>query len=171
MIAGLVPRPTGCRFLSRPMTEHAFIRTQVGLVPEDTAAQEWFGKVKAGSRVVADVKVPRNGKFHRKFFAMLRVCYDNWDKPTIQTPFGPAVCGERTFRNDVIVMAGHGEVVVNTRGEVRMKAKSIAWANMDDAEFGDLYSAVVNVILERFLPHWSVADVDRAAESFVLGFA
>jgi hypothetical protein len=142
-----------------------------GLIPDGDETGEWFRKRKPGQLVFGDMVVPRNGKFHRKFFAMLNVCYANWDKPVIKTPYGDAICTAKTFRNDVICLAGYGEPVANSKGEWRIKAKSIAFANMDDDEFGKLYSAVVNVILERFLPKWSVADVDRAADSFILGFA
>ena len=152
------------------MAELGFIRAQHGLVPDGNEAAAWFAKVPSGARVVASVKVPRNGKFHRKFFAMIKVAYDNWDRPTIETPIGPAQCSLDAFRNDVIVLAGHHELRINTKGEARLVAKSIAWVNMDEAEFSDLYSAVVNVILARFLTNWKTDDMERAVENFLLGF-
>lgn len=152
------------------MTDLAFIRGQNGLIPDGQDAADWFAKVKPGARIAAKVSVPRNGRFHRKFFAMLNVAYANWDKPTVQTPLGEAQCSFGKFRNDVCVLAGYGEPVVNTRGEVRYHAKSIAFHNMDEAEFSDLYSAVCNVILQRFLPSWKADDLDKAAEAFILGF-
>ena len=152
------------------MADLGFIRGQNGLVPDGQEADEWFAKVPSGARVVASVKVPRNGKFHRKFFAMLKVGYDNWDRPTIMTPMGEAQCSFEAFRSDVTILAGHHEVRVNTRGEARLKAKSIKWHEMDEVEFAALYSAAVNVILERFLTNWKEEDMDRAAENFILGF-
>lgn len=62
------------------MTDLSFIRGANGLVPDGGEATEWFAKAKPGARVVAKVSVPRNGRFHRKFFAMLKVAYENWDK-------------------------------------------------------------------------------------------
>ena len=152
------------------MSELGFIRGANGLVPDGDEASQWFAKVKPGTRVIAKVKVPRNGKFHRKFFAMLNVAYENWEAPAIDTPAGPAQCSREAFRNDVIVLAGHHELWVNTRGDVRYKAKSIAWAKMDEAEFDRLYNDVVNVILQRFLTTWKGEDMDRAVENFLLGF-
>ena len=152
------------------MADLGFIRGQNGLIPDGEDAGEWFAKVKSGARVVAKVTVPRNGKFHRKFFAMLKVAYDNWDKPTIETPLGPAMCSIDAFRNDVIVLAGHHELRINTKGEARLKAKSISWAQMDEDEFQHLYSAAVDVILARFLTGWSGDDMEKAVENFILGF-
>lgn len=152
------------------MTDLSFIRGANGLVPDGGEATEWFAKAKPGARVVAKVSVPRNGRFHRKFFAMLKVAYENWDKPEIQTPYGAVRCSEEAFRNDVIVIAGHHELRGNTRGEWRLKAKSIKWAAMDEAEFQRLYSDVVDVILAHFLTGWTGEDMDRAVENFILGF-
>jgi len=152
------------------MADLGFIRGANGLVPDGAEASEWFSKAKPGARVIAKVTIPRNGRFHRKFFAMLNVAYQNWDKPQIDTPFGPAECSYDAFRNDVVVMAGYHELRGNTRGEWRLKAKSIAFANMDEAEFQKLYSAVVDVILAKFLTNWTGEDMDRAVENFIVGF-
>ena len=152
------------------MTELGFIRGQNGLVPDGQDAAEWFAKVKPGARVAAKVSVPRNPRFHRKFFAMLNVAYANWDNPTVETPLGPAQCSFNKFRKEVCMLAGYSKPVVNVRGEVEFEAESIKFASMDEAEFAKLYSAVCNVILTRFLPQWNEADLDRAAEAFILGF-
>lgn len=152
------------------MADLSFIRGSNGLVPDGTEAADWFARVKPGARVAAKVSLPRNGKFHRKFFAMLNVAYANWDKPEIDTPYGTASCSVEAFRNDVIVLAGHHELRCNTRGEWRLKAKSIKWAQMDEAEFETLYSDVVDVILARFLTNWTGDDMNAAVENFILGF-
>ncbi len=152
------------------MADLSFIRGANGLVPDGDEARDWFSKAKPGARVAAKVSLPRNGRFHRKFFAMLKVAYLNWDAPTIETPRGPAKCSEEAFRNDVIVMAGHHEMWVNTRGAFRLKAKSISFANMDEAEFQTLYSSVVDVVLAHFLTGWKGEDMERAVENFIVGF-
>lgn len=152
------------------MADLSFIRGANGLVPDGGEAQEWFDNTKPGERVIAKVSRTRNSRFHRKFFAMLNVAYENWDQPKIQTPRGPATVSLETFRNDVIVMAGFHEMVVNTRGTIRLKARSISFASMDQAEFEKLYSAVVNVVLTNFLTSWKGEDMERAVEAFIVGF-
>lgn len=152
------------------MAELGFIRGQNGLVPDGEPSAEWFAKVSPGARVVAKVSVPRNGRFHRKFFAMLNVAYANWDRPNIETPAGPAQCSFEAFRNDVTVLAGYHELRVNTRGDFRLTAKSISWAQMDEDEFQRLYSAVLDVILAKFLTGWKEQDMESAVANFILGF-
>jgi len=131
-----------------------FIRSSAGLLPADDEAREWLAELRYGVTVAAKVRVPRNIKFHRKFWAMMRVAYANWDKPTIETPFGPATCPLSEFSRNVRILAGYGEPVANTRGEWRMQAKSISFSNMDESEFEKVYNACLNVIFQRFLPDW-----------------
>lgn len=149
------------------MAELEFIRSSAGLLPVSEAGKAWLEKLRYGVRVLANVVVPRNPKFHAKFFAMLHVAFDNHDWPEVDTPFGPARCSFDTFRNDVTVMAGFHEVTVNTRGECRRKAKSIKFGSMDEAEFEQLYSAVLDVILQRFLANWTTGDMENAVNAML----
>lgn len=152
------------------MADLSFMRTPAGLVPADTRAAEWFGKVRMGQPVTASVRLPRNGKFHRKFFAMLDVAYSNHDWPEIETKFGRVRTSLEMFRRYVIVKAGHYEADMTPHGEIRVVPKSIAWAKMDEAEFSQLYSDVLDVILAEFLTNWSDGDMERAVQ-MMMGFA
>ena len=149
------------------MAELAFIKSSAGLLPANDDAKAWFDKLRYGVTCIAKVTIPRNYKFHRKFFAMLNVAFDNWDRPVITTPHGEIRCSKDAFRNDVTVMAGYHELTCNTKGEWKFKAKSISFAKMDEAEFEQLYSAVVDVILAKFLPNWGKADMQNAVNNFL----
>lgn len=152
------------------MADIHLTRTPAGLVPADTAAADWLQRVKVGGPVNATVRQPRNGKFHRKFFAMLDVAYSNHEWPEIQTKWGRATVSAELFRKYVTVKAGHYEVALTPHGEVRAEPKSISWSRMDEAEFSKLYSDVLDVILMEFLTNWTEGDMDRAVE-MMLGFA
>jgi hypothetical protein len=67
------------------------------------------------------------------------------------------------------VMAGHYEMAVNMRDEVRLTAKSISFANMSQDEFEALYSATVNVVLAKILTQYTRDDLDNVVNQ-VLGF-
>jgi len=151
------------------MADKLFVKTGTGLVPADNDAREWFAKVKAGSTVRARVAVMRNPKFHRKFFAMLHVAFDNADWPEIETPYGPARCSFEMFRQYVTVKAGYFHMDVTPDGNFRATPKSISFAAMDEAEFERLYSAVLDVILARFLD-WSKGDMENAVNNFLMEF-
>lgn len=151
------------------MADIHLTRAPAGLVPADTAASEWLQRVGVGKPVNATVRQPRNGKFHRKFFAMLDVAYSNHEWPDIETKWGRVRTSSEMFRKYVIVKAGHYEPDLTPHGEIRVQPKSISWANMDEAQFSQLYSDVLDVILMEFLTNWTSGDMDHAVEQ-MMGF-
>jgi hypothetical protein len=140
-----------------------------GLIPVDQQAIDFLAKLKLGAGVTVEIKRHRNPAFHRKFFALLNLAFEAWE-PTAATYKG-AVVGKNfdQFRNDIVVMAGHYEMAVNMRDEVRLTAKSISFANMSQDEFEALYSATVNVVLAKILTQYTRDDLDNVVNQ-VLGF-
>ena len=151
------------------MADLCFIKASSGLVPGDAEAEEWLGKQKFGKVIFASVRAPRNGKFHRKFFAMLNVAYSNHDWPELQTQYGAAKTSFEMFRGYVTVKAGHYDVDVTPTGNLRLAPKSIAFVKMSEDEFSKLYSDVLDVILQEFLTNWTSGDMENAVNT-MLGF-
>ena len=147
------------------MTAIVLLKTPGGaLVPADPQATEYIAKLKLGAPVKAEVKRMRNYQFHKKFFALLDFAFENWE-PSEATYKGEIVAKSRKqFRNDVTVLAGFGETTITLKGEVRVVAKSISFANMEQDEFDDLYSATVNAILKHVLTHYSRDDLDAVLD-------
>lgn len=139
------------------------------LVPIDPQAAEYIAKLKMGAAVRATVKLQRNPRFHRKFMALLNLAFDHWE-PAEATYKGQVV-GKNfdQFRRDITILSGYYEMAVNLKGETRLTAKSISFASMDQAEFDDLYNAVVNVILKHVLTNYSRDDLDNVMDQ-LLGF-
>jgi hypothetical protein len=139
------------------------------LIPADPQAAEFIGKLKLGQGVTAAIKRHRNPAFHRKFFALLNLAYDAWD-PTVATYKGQVVGKNfEQFRNDILCIAGHFEMAVNLRGETRVTAKSISFANMDQDEFESVYNSVANAILKRILTNYTRDDLDAVIDR-LMGF-
>jgi hypothetical protein len=139
------------------------------LVPCDPQAAEFIAKMKVGAGVRATVTQQRNVKFHRKLFALLNLAFDHWE-PVVATYKGQIV-GKNfdQFRNDITVLAGHYEMAVTLRGETRLTAKSISFANMSQDEFDSLYSSVVSVVLARILTNYTQDQLDAVMDQ-LLGF-
>lgn len=142
-------------------------RTPVGLVPCDQQGIEWLNKVALGKPVDVSVAQPRNGRFHRKFFAMLNVAYENHEWPELDTQWGKATVSFDLFRKYVTVRAGHYEAALTPHGEVRAEPKSIAFSSMDEDDFSRVYSDVLNVILREFLTNWTHGDMDHAVNQMM----
>lgn len=149
------------------MADLAFRIVDGGMWPADPMAAEWMQARKRNDTIRAKVSVMRNGRFHRKFFAMLNVAYDNYDWPDIETQFGSARCTFEQFREYVTIKAGHFVIGATPKGKPRAEAKSISWAKMDEAEFGQLYSEVLDVILQEFLSNWTAADMEQAVNKMM----
>lgn len=137
------------------------------LIPVDPQASDFISKLKLGGGVVATVKKHRNPAFHRKYFALLNLAYDAWE-PGIKEHRGMAVQKNfDRFRKDIIIAAGYYNVVVNINGDVRAEAKSINFSSMDDADFADLYSKTIDVVLARILTNYSRDDLDETVENIM----
>lgn len=137
------------------MTTLHLIRTVSGaFVPatdEDAALAMRF---KVGETVKMELRQMRNGGFHRKYFALVKIAYDLWAETTAAQEFhGQPVRPEfDRFRRDLVIMAGFFRPVWNARRELRVEAESIAWGSMTQERFEKLYSATIDVILTKILP-------------------
>ena len=84
----------------------------------------------------------RNAKFHRKFFALVNLCYQN------QNHFN----NYDHLLKKLIIGAHHYELIFDLEnGTQKKEALSISFANMDETAFNKLYTDVLNVICEKFL--------------------
>ncbi len=129
------------------------IVTQTGYAPaneEAIAARRKYHK--PGQTVVANVTVPRNKKFHRKYFALMKMAFDQWEPPSDHTFRGVPIEKEFDhFRHDVTIMAGFYTPVWSIKGEMRIEPQSISFDYMDEEAFDELYSKTIDVLLKMVL--------------------
>lgn len=150
----------------------AFTKT-VGnaLFPADQSTAEAVSKAKLGTVWRGDFKKARNPLFHRKYFALLNLAFDYWN------PDLPEIHGIRAeksfeqFRKDVTILAGYYSVETRLDGTARVNAKSISFAQMDEAEFENLYSATIDVILRKVMTNMDDAQIRQLVDEIVMGFA
>lgn len=153
------------------MTELVLIKTAGGmLAPLDPQGIEYVSKLKLGAGVTASVKKHNNPAFHRKLFALFNLAFEAWE-PATQEYKGQVVAKNfDRFREDLTILAGYYEPTVNLRGEVRLVAKSLKFARMEQDEREKVYSAVIDVILAKLLTNYTREDLDATVER-VLQFA
>jgi len=109
------------------------------LKPAYDSDHEQFGKMPLNEVFEIEYKKVRNPKFHRKFFALLKLCFENQD----------SYRNLEDLRHDVTIEAGFYTEVVNViTGEIRKKPNSISFSTMDDTEFAEVYTAVRDVIVK-----------------------
>lgn len=119
----------------------SLIKTLNGsLKPAHDYDYEQLKKIKAGAEVECEIRQPRNYKFHKKFFALVKLVFDNQEQYN----------NMEHLRKDLIIASGYYEVRYNFEGLEIMEAESISFANMDETKFNELYNAVVNTICRYF---------------------
>ena len=143
---------------------------QQALVPFDDMAREAVAKLKPGAGVFVEMKRVRNIRFHRKFFALLNLAFELWE-PEQKTWKGHALTKNfERFRDDITILAGHYEAVFDINGNVKLKPKSISFANCDEDEFERVYKGVLDVVWDKILKqanYESPEDVDRVVNQLL----
>jgi len=150
------------------------VKTASGLfAPYGEESQEAVAKVKVGQLLQGKFTRMRNYEYHKRMFALWQLGFDIYT----ETAPGVEYKGERIqptldrFRKDVTILAGYYETSVRLDGTIRVEAKSISFASMDQTEFEALFSASINVILARcFKPGAMTEDQLRARVDEVLEF-
>lgn len=105
------------------------------LVPEYDNDNEQLSKLKSGTTYKFTVTAPRNYKLHRKFFALINLCFQN------QSQYE----NFEHLRGVLIMKAGYYETVVTDKGTIYWPM-SISFAKMDNLEFEQLYSKVLDEV-------------------------
>ena len=125
------------------------LKTISGLVPGDPETQKFYDKLKHGVAISVEAHTMRNPKFHRKYFALLNVGYDNWNPGKINSKYGIPKKNFERFRKDIAILSGHFEIVIRLDGTSRPEADSISFGKMSEEDFQKLYSETINIFLDR----------------------
>lgn len=97
-------------------------------------------KIKPMAIVECNITQPRNVMFHRKFFALINLVYQN------QEHYNDI----NLLRTDLIRLSGYNETHTSIEGLEIVKAKSISFSKMTELEFNNLYSAILDTIQKYF---------------------
>ena len=113
-------------------------RTLSAWEPIDESAKKVFNRYKFGDLVELEHKAIRNVKFHRKFFSMLNLTFQNQD----------ITDNQNDFREAVTIAAGFYHYQKQVDGSEIKRANSISFSKMDDITFSELYNKVFDVCLK-----------------------
>lgn len=145
------------------------VRTQWGLKPAHESDLELLRKIPIGEERAVEITMPRNLKFHRKFFGLLSIVFDNMQTPAI---FKTATGQEIEIRSvddllwHIKMQLGHYEQKMTLGGKIIFEAKSISFAKMDNVAFEKFYNSAIDVILKYFLD----CEKDELIEMVLLEF-
>jgi len=121
--------------------------TEKGFVPLDDIDWEQKKLLRIGMDVRCTVSQPRNLKFHKKFFALLTLAYDNLPE-TIQGATN--IHSLESMLAAVKIDLGYFDTVCVAGREV-VKLRSISFAKMSEQDFEKFYELAITDILNNYL--------------------
>ena len=125
-------------------------------IPAYDSDKELMSNIKAGEIYKYKFSKPRNVKFHRKFFALINLVYQNQDHYS----------NIEHLRYDLTIESGFYNVRYNKfTGEEIIEAKSISFASMDEVEFSELYNKFLSTVVRVF--GWDGADIEENVAEFM----
>ena len=123
------------------MSQKIFVRKQLGaLKPVDHVGVDALYKLKEGVIYACQITKPRSSKFHRMFFAMIGLCYENQDIYNSMD----------NFREEITKAAGHFTSYTNHKGNTVYKAESISFSKMGQDDFEKVYESVFMTCVHIF---------------------
>ena len=139
------------------------LNTRQGLKPMYDEDYDEKKKLKIDEVYEAEIRLPRNLRFHRKYFALIRC---SWEYLTEQQ--------QKFFKNDIEVFrkslevtAGWCEPVYAIDSQEWYHApKSIAFDKMKEDEFEHLYNAVRDILFRAIIPQISKEEFESALAHF-----
>lgn len=136
------------------MSRIALVRTLSGFKPAYDSDIELSKKIKLNEVYVYDFKKPRNYEFHKKFFALVNMVFQNQEQYT----------NIEHLRKDLIIESGNYDLRYDFLGVEIREAKSISFSSMDDIMFSELYNSVIDVIIKYF--HFDKQEIIENIEKY-----
>ena len=130
------------------------VNTVTGLVPKYGTDYEAKKRLPIGWEGIVTVRLPRNYEFHKKFFALLHLGFENQDN------YGDF----DDYRALITCRAGYYKEIKTDKGVVYMP-KSISFSKMDELEFEELYNKVINLLVKDL--KISVEDIEHELFNFM----
>ena len=118
----------------------------MGLSPYTDEDAIELRRVGIGDILQAKALDQRNVQHHRKFFALIRIVYDNMPEQ-----FDSHFPTQDDLRHELIKRAGFYKEYIDLKGNKQYRAESISFDSMGQKRFDELYSKVLDVVVQWFL--------------------
>ena len=113
-------------------------KTKQGLTPLYNSGYDNYQKLKIGWEGEVTFVQKRNYLFHKKYYALINMAFQNQDSFNNVTH----------YRKYLTCKAGFYTAYETDKGTF-IEADSISFASMDELEFSDLYSKMIDVIIQE----------------------
>lgn len=121
------------------------------LRPVDQTGEDALRKLGHGQIVTVEVRRPRNIKFHRLYWALITIVWEQMDEERYPT--------SEDLHAAIKIAAGLRTRIVLPDGTIGFIPGSIAFHKMDDTAFSAFFDRVCNLIAKHFLPGVTEAEL------------
>ena len=136
--------------------------TDAGLVPMYDSDLDEKKRLKKGEEVLCVIRRPRNYKFHKKFFALLRLTLDNLPE-RLERNLG--ITDEEDLLDSLKLDLGLARTV-EIGGRRYIRTESISFGKMDETEFEKFYGRCTDIILKKYLRGTERAALNEEIERY-----
>lgn len=137
--------------------------TPCGLVPLHDSDLDLKKRLRVGSVVRCKVSNPRNYEHHKKFFALVRLTFDNLPLPLVEKwNIRNEYDMLRRFKRDL----GYFTNTINEYGEHEIEYLSITFAAMEQHEFEQFYNQCIDLVLFKYIKGIDKQDLITEIENF-----
>ena len=134
-----------------------FRRTLGSLRPDDTEAEEALRGIGPHEVVGVIIRRPRNIGHHRKFFALLKIVFENQE----------LYRSEAKLLAAIKIATGHCVPIQLTTGQKAFIPSSISFAAMDQAAFERFWESVVVLVTTKIIPNLKREDLEAELMTMV----
>ncbi len=119
------------------------------LTPASDIEAERMNRIKTGLICEIDIKggEKRNRGFHGKVFKFMSFCFEHWSASGTAYANQCEAAQFDSFRKDLTIQAGYYDVVSDLSGNVKAVARSLAYDSMEQEDFEQCYSALINAAI------------------------
>lgn len=128
------------------------LRTNIGFIPASEQDAEKIRRVKLGSAVRVKMRHQRNYKLLQKTMVLFQCAYEHFCEyglTNLEYKGEKVAPSFDRFRKDLTILAGHYIATYNIRGEVRLEAKSLSYAECAEEEALKVYNDVLTAAIKN----------------------
>jgi hypothetical protein len=129
------------------------------LRPVDQAGEDALRKIGMRQLVTVEVKRPRNIRFHRLYWALVTIVWEQLDETRYPTP--------DDLHAAIKISAGLRTRIVLPDGTVGFIPGSIAFHKMNEDEFAAFYDRVCDLVAKYFLPGVTNAELRNEVATMI----
>src|SRR5260221_3037632 len=144
---------------ARRMSKFLVSKQLGSLRPIDEEGELALRKLGQGEIVVIELKRPRNIKFHRLYFALINLVWQNLDEERYPTP--------SDLHAAIKIAAGLRTRIELPDGTLGFIPGSIAFHKMSEDDFSAFYNRVCDLISKHFLPGVKSQDLKHEVELMI----